>query len=88
MGLRHVQDERGPIIGNLVDIGSGAKILGPIRVSNNVLIGANAVVIMGIPDNRIAVGVPAVAKRRGMSAGFGQKDNDVFYRQEELTETS
>jgi serine O-acetyltransferase len=77
VGLRHVEDERAPIIGSNVDIGSGAKILGPIRVGNNVLIGANAVVIMDIPDNCIAVGVPAVVKRRAMSAGFGQRDNDV-----------
>lgn len=82
VGLRHVGDERAPIIGNNVDIGSGAKILGPIRVGNNVLIGANAVVIMDIPDNCIAVGVPAVVKRRGMSAGFAQRGN---HGQEELT---
>jgi serine O-acetyltransferase len=33
------------VIGNRVDIGAGAKILGPIRIGNDVLIGANAVVI-------------------------------------------
>jgi serine O-acetyltransferase len=84
IGLRYVEDERAPIIGNNVDIGSGAKILGAIRVGNNVLIGANAVVIMDIPDNCIAVGVPAAVKRRGMSARFGQRDNDVSRRQEEM----
>jgi serine O-acetyltransferase len=88
VGLRHVDDERAPTIGNHVDIGSGAKLLGPIRVGNNVLIGANAVVIVDIPDNCTAVGVPAVVRRRGMSAGFGQRDNDVLHRQEELTEIS
>jgi serine O-acetyltransferase len=45
-----------------VDIGAGAKILGPIRVGSNVNIGANAVVITDVPDNCIAVGVPAVIK--------------------------
>lgn len=48
-----------PIIGDNVDIGAGAKILGKIRVGNNVSIGANAVVIHDVPDNCIAVGVPA-----------------------------
>ena len=48
-----------PIIGDNVDIGAGAKILGKIRVGDNVTIGANAVVIADVPDNHIAVGVPA-----------------------------
>jgi serine O-acetyltransferase len=69
VGLRHVEDKRAPTIGDNVDIGSGAKLLGPIRIGNNVLIGANAVVIIDVPDNSIAVGVPAVVKPRGMSDG-------------------
>jgi len=48
-----------PKIGKNVQIGCGAKILGSITVGNNVQIGANAVVITNIPNNRIAVGVPA-----------------------------
>ncbi len=48
-----------PIIGNYVYISTGAKILGKIKVGNNVTIGANAVVINDLPDNVIAVGVPA-----------------------------
>src|SRR6266851_4137491 len=64
VGLRRVEEKRAPVIGNNVDIGSGAKILGPIRIGNNVLIGANAVVICDVPDNSIAVGVPAVVKSR------------------------
>jgi serine O-acetyltransferase len=67
VGLRHVEDKRAPIIGDNVDIGSGAKLLGPIQIGNNVLIGANAVVMIDVPDNSIAVGVPAVVKPRGMS---------------------
>lgn len=48
-----------PIIGNNVMIGAGAVIMGEIKVGNNVKIGANAVVMTDIPDNCIAVGVPA-----------------------------
>lgn len=48
-----------PVIGNNVNIGAGAKILGQVKVGNNVSIGANAVVIRDVPDNHIAVGIPA-----------------------------
>ncbi len=72
VGLRHVEDKRAPVIGNNVDIGAGAKLLGPIRIGDNVLIGANAVVMIDIPDNSIAVGVPAVVKPRGVSDASAQ----------------
>lgn len=55
-------DDNSPTIGNNVDIGAGAQILGGIKIGNNVKIGANAVVIRDVPDNCIAVGVPAVIK--------------------------
>ncbi len=48
-----------PVIGDRVDIGAGAKILGPIRIGNDVVIGANAVVLRDVPDGALAVGVPA-----------------------------
>ena len=64
VGLRRVEEKFAPIVGNDVDIGSGAKLLGPIRVGDKVLIGANAVVLCDVPDNSIAVGVPAVVKPR------------------------
>ncbi len=40
-------------------IGAGAKILGDIKVGDNVRIGANSVVVREVPDNHIAVGVSA-----------------------------
>ena len=64
VGLRRADEKCAPAIGNNVDIGSGAKLLGPIRIGNNVLIGANAVVLCDVPDNSIAVGVPAVVRPR------------------------
>jgi serine O-acetyltransferase len=39
-------------------------VLGRIRIGNNVLIGANAVVTRDVPDDCIAVGVPAIVKPR------------------------
>jgi serine O-acetyltransferase len=59
VGLRHTGQRGSPVIGNRVDIGAGAKILGPIRVGDDVAIGANAVVLKDVPSNSIAVGVPA-----------------------------
>jgi serine O-acetyltransferase len=49
-----------PSIGDGVVIGAGAKVLGGIQVGSNVKIGANAVVIRPVPDNTLAVGVPAI----------------------------
>jgi serine O-acetyltransferase len=65
VGLRRLDEKSAPVIGSNVDIGAGAKLLGPIRIGDNVLVGANAVILCDIPDNSIAVGVPAIAKRRG-----------------------
>ena len=65
VGLARTDDPCAPVIGNNVDIGAGAKVLGRIRIGNNVLIGANAVVTRDVPDDSIAVGVPAVARPRG-----------------------
>ena len=57
-----------PVIGGHVDIGAGAKVLGAIRIGNHAEIGANAVVLTDVPDNCIAVGVPAIVKERSTLA--------------------
>lgn len=54
-----VMTKRHPTIGNDVIIGSGAQVLGPIKVGNNVKIGSNAVVIKDVEENATVVGVPA-----------------------------
>ena len=64
IGLKRTGEAGAPIIGNRVDIGAGAKILGAIRIGDDVAIGANAVVLQDIPDNSLAVGVPAKIKPR------------------------
>lgn len=48
-----------PVIGESVIIGAGAQILGPVKIGNNAKIGAGAVVMIDVPDNGIAVGIPA-----------------------------
>jgi serine O-acetyltransferase len=64
VGLKNVNEPCAPTFGDDVDIGAGAKILGPIKIGNRVSIGANAVVIQDIPDDAIAVGVPAIIKQK------------------------
>lgn len=59
IGLRRTNERGSPRIGNQVDIGAGAKILGPITIGDGATIGANAVVIRDVPAGAIAVGVPA-----------------------------
>ncbi len=51
--------KRHPTVGNNVVIGSGAKILGPIKIGDNSKIGANAVVLKEVPEGATAVGIPA-----------------------------
>lgn len=48
-----------PKIGNNVWVGTGARVIGPVKIGNNVVIGANAVVNKDVPDNVLVAGVPA-----------------------------
>lgn len=48
-----------PILGDNVVVCCGAKIIGNVRIGNNVIIGANAVVVTDIPDYAVVGGVPA-----------------------------
>jgi serine O-acetyltransferase len=47
-----------PVIGDNVYIGPGAKVIGAVKVGNNVAIGANCVVTKDVPDNAVVVGIP------------------------------
>ena len=70
VGLRSTGERGSPVIGNRVDIGAGAKLLGPIRIGDDVVIGVNAVVITDVPSNSIAVGIPArILPRKARSSG-------------------
>jgi serine O-acetyltransferase len=69
---RYAFDYRGPIIGDRVTIGTGAKILGPITIGDGARIGANAVVIEDVPENATVVGAPARIAHRKPPAWVGQ----------------
>ena len=58
--------KRHPTLGNNVTVGTGAKVLGNIRIGDNVKIGGNSVVVKDVPDNCTVVGVPGrIIKRNG-----------------------
>lgn len=59
-----------PTIGNGVYIGPGAKIVGAVRVGNNVAIGANCVVTKDVPDNAVVVGIPGRVISSDGAAGY------------------
>ncbi len=54
-----------PVVGDDVIVGIGARILGPVRVGDRAVIGAGAVVLDDVPEDAVAVGVPArIVSRR------------------------
>ena len=70
-------EKRHPTIGNDVVIGSGAQIIGPIKVGNNSRIAANAVVVKDVPENATMVGIPARAvklENKGSFRPYGVDD--------------
>jgi len=58
IGLR-AGDVRGPTIGRDVHIGTGAKIIGPVKVHQGARIGANAVVVSDVAPDTTVIGAPA-----------------------------
>lgn len=54
-----VNDNGYPTIEDDVEIGCGARILGPVRIGAGAKIGANAVVLKNVPPGTVAVGAPA-----------------------------
>ncbi len=74
---RQRHEKRHPTIGNDVVIGSGAQIIGPIKVGNNSRIAANAVVVKDVPENATMVGIPARAvklENKGSFRPYGVDD--------------
>ena len=53
-----------PRIGSNVNIYAGAKVLGGVLVGDGAEIGANAVVVRDVPPNCVAVGVPAMVRKK------------------------
>lgn len=58
-----------PQIGNGVIVYSGAVVVGPIKIGDYAVIGANAVVMQDVPAGAVAVGIPAKIIRQSEICG-------------------
>ncbi len=94
-GTGNERGKRHPTIGNNVVIGTGAKVLGSIRIGSHVKIGAGSVVVHPVPDYSTVVGIPGrVVKMRTIPEGVlehgdlpdpeGQEITDLKERVAEL----
>ena len=69
-GTGNERGKRHPTIGNHVVIGSGAKVLGSIRIGDHVKIGAGSVVVHPVPDHSTVIGIPGrVVRMRAVADG-------------------
>lgn len=57
-GTGKEKGKRHPTLGNKVVIGTGAKVLGNIRIGDSVKVGAGSVVVHPVPENSTVVGIP------------------------------
>ncbi len=57
-GTGKERGKRHPTLGNHVVIGAGGKVLGGIKIGDNVKVGANSVVLKSVPANCTVIGVP------------------------------
>jgi len=59
IGLKRKSERLAPIIGNRIEIGPGACIVGDIRVGDDSVVGANTVLAQDVPPGAAVLGVPA-----------------------------
>jgi serine O-acetyltransferase len=93
-GTGNEKGKRHPTLGDGVVVGTGAKVLGNIRIGNHVKIGAGSVVVHPVPDNSTVVGIPGrVVRTRGENGVLehgklpdpeGQAIEDLARRVQEL----
>src|SRR6202034_2584476 len=96
-GTGNEHGKRHPTFGTTVAIGTAGKVLGGIRIGNNVKIGAGSVVVHPVPDYSTVVGVPGrIVRMRSIPEGVlehgqlpdpeGQEIEDLKERVAELEE--
>ena len=75
-GTGKERGKRHPTLGNHVVVGTGAKVLGDIKIGDHVFVGANAVVLRPVPAHATVVGVPgriaSIEGRKQPSSTFDQ----------------
>ena len=52
-------NEKKPSVGDNVNFCVGCKVIGDIRIGNNVLVAPNAVVVKDVPPDSVVAGIPA-----------------------------
>jgi serine O-acetyltransferase len=93
-GTGNEKGKRHPTLGDNVVVGTGAKVLGNIRIGNHVKVGAGSVVVHPVPDHSTVVGIPGRVVRQRTECGVlehgslpdpeGQAIEDLAKRVEEL----
>ncbi len=69
-GTGNERGKRHPTLGDRVVVGTGASILGNIRLGDDVKVGAGSVVVHSVPNGATVVGIPArVVRARGETLG-------------------
>jgi serine O-acetyltransferase len=69
-GTGNERGKRHPTLGNRVVVGTGASVLGNIRLGDDVRVGAGAVVVHSVPRNSTVVGIPGrVVRTRAETLG-------------------
>ena len=96
-GTGNEKGKRHPTLGNHVVVGTGAKVLGNIRIGDDVKIGAGSVVVHPVPDNSTVVGIPGRVVRTRTPSGVlehgklpdpeGESIEDLLKRVQELETT-
>jgi serine O-acetyltransferase len=75
-GTGNEKGKRHPTLGNHVVVGTGAKVLGSIRIGDDVKIGAGSVVVHPVPDGATVVGIPGrVVRTRREAQGLLEHGN-------------
>jgi len=69
-GTGNERGKRHPTLGNRVVVGTGASVLGNIRLADDVKVGAGSVVVHSVSENSTVVGIPGrVVRTRAEALG-------------------
>lgn len=77
-----------PTLGRGCILGAGAKVLGPVRIGDNCVIGSNSVVLTDVPDNSVAAGLPAKVVNHRPVMGSDLRPLGGVYREDQPSSVS
>lgn len=63
-------ERNAPVLGERVYLGSGAKVIGPVRLGHGAAVCANSVVVADVPENGVVLGNPGVVVSKRGSGDF------------------